>query len=366
MKTQSATVILSILVLCFDSCIRKREMTSPVMAPITEAVFASGHIEPKDQFVLTAMNDGYLNKVMVEENDEVRPGQLLFVQDFTNPLIQETAAKQNLAIAKENYEEHSSVINQLKEQIVICREKLGIDSIQYIRIGKLYKTNSVSRSELENAGLAYTNSLNMLKSLEDELQSTRLNLKQTLINSQSQYEVTRTNRNYYNLVSPGHYRVYEIYKKQGELLRKAESVALLGHPDSMLVVMNIDESGIARIRTGLTVLVELNTQKKNIYIAHVSKIYPYFDDPSQSYKVEATFDKSEQNMIAGTLLQANIIVQKKDSVLLIPRAYMSLDKKVLVKHGNTIKPVTIEAGIISTDWVEVLNGLGKKDIIIKP
>jgi len=336
------------------------------MAPITEAVFASGHIEPKDQFILTAMNDGYLKEARVIENAVVKPGQVLFVQDFTNPNIQESAAKQNLLIARENYEEHSAVLDQLKKQIETSREKLFIDSLQSARISRLYQTNSVSRAEFENTQLAYTNSSNTIKSLEDELNSTRLNLKQSLINSQSQYEIARANSNYYKLVSPGRYRVYEIYKKQGELLRKAEAIAMLGQADSMLVVMNIDESSIAKVRIGLTVLVELNTQKGTTYIAHVSKIYPYFDDTSQSYKVEATFDKLPEGLIAGTLLQANIVIQKKENVLLIPRIYMSLDKKVLVKHGRSILSIPIETGIISTDWVEVIHGLDKTDKIIKP
>jgi multidrug efflux pump subunit AcrA (membrane-fusion protein) len=366
MKTRSGYFIVFILVLCSVSCRRNREVVSPVMAPITEAVFASGHIEPKDQFMLTALNDGYLKESRVVENEIVKKGQVLFVQDFTNPYIQQSAAKQNLDIAKENYDEHSAVLDQLKKQIETARQKLVTDSLQSARISRLYQTNSVSRAELENAQLAYTNSFNTIKSLQDELNSTRLNLKQTLINSQSQYEIARTNLNYYMLVSPGCYRVYEIYKKLGELIRKAEAIAMLGQPDTMLVVMNIDESSIARVKLGLTVLVELNTQKGTTYIAHVSKIYPYFDDPTQSYKVEANFDQFPRDLIAGTLLQANIIVQKKDSALLIPRVYLSLDKKVLLKQGSRISPTTIETGIISTDWVEVLHGLDKTDKIIKP
>lgn len=366
MKTRTVILILFIIIIGSASCRRNRDIASPIMAPITEAVFASGHIEPKDQFMLAAMNDGYLEESRVEENAVVKAGQVLFVQDFTNPNIQESAAKQNLLIARENYEEHSAVLDQLKKQIETARQKCFTDSLQSARISRLYQTNSVSRAELENAQLAFTNSTNTFKSLEDELNSTHLNLKQSLINSQSQYEIARTNSKYYKLVSPGRYRVYEIYKKQGELLRKAEAIAMLGQIDSMLVVMNIDESSIAKVRIGLTVLVELNTQKGTTYVAHVSKIYPYFDDSSQSYKVEANFDKFPEDLIAGTLLQSNIIVQRKDSAFLIPRAYMSLDKKVLVKHGRSMLSVPIETGIISTDWVEVSHGLDKTDKIIKP
>ena len=107
MKTRSSFLIFIIFLLFSLSCRRNADIVSPVIAPITEAVFASGHIEPKDQFMLEALNDGYLKEVRVVENAVVKAGQVLFVQDFTNPYIQESAAKQNLVIAKENYEEHS-------------------------------------------------------------------------------------------------------------------------------------------------------------------------------------------------------------------------------------------------------------------
>lgn len=348
-----------------SSCRKKQEVVSPVLAPITEAVFASGHVEPVRQFMLIAFSDGYLKEKRVEENQVVKPGQILFVQDFASPNIQKEKSFENLRIAKINAADTSSVLQQLYAQALTASQRLHNDSTQLVRMKKLYRTLSVSKMDLDNAQFNYDNSFNALFAAKENINSTRLDLQQALANNRKDYELALTNRGYYNLVSPGNFRVYEIYKKEGELIRKGENVALLGHPDSMMVVMNIDESSIAKIRPGQIVLVELNTEKGRTYRAVVSKLYPHFDDVSQSYRVEAKFIDVPGNLIAGTLLQANTITGKKEKAMLIPRSCLLSDNKVILRGSNGNDTIRVATGIISTDWVEVLGSLKLTDKVIK-
>jgi HlyD family secretion protein len=111
--------------------------------------------------------------------------------------------------------------------------------------------------------------------------------------------------------------------------------------------------------------VELNTEKNKTYEARVSKIYPHFNETSQSYKGEARFLKEMPGLISGTQLQANIITNKKDNAMLIPHVYVVNGDKVLVKKGKAIDTITITTGIISDEWIEVLSGLTANDIILK-
>lgn len=365
MKRASFYYIL--LMFLFSACENKKkaETINPTEAPITEAIFASGHIEPAGQFVLTSINEGYLQKSLVDVNDLVKADQLLFIQDNQIQEIQEESALENLQIAKKNASEQSPILQQLYAERASVQQKLTNDSTQLARLRRLYTTNSVAKIDVDNAQLAYHNSLNNLQSIEERIQATRLELQQNLINSKSQYNTTARNSNYFSLIAPGSYRVYQIFKKQGELVRKGEAVALLGHLDSLLIVLSIDEGSIAKIQRGKKVLVELNTQKGMIYTANISKIYPYFEEATQSYRVEATFDNPPVNVIAGTLLQANIIIETKELALLIPRSSLNSDGKVLVKRANKIDTIQVKTGIVSTDWVEVLGGIQANDEVVR-
>ncbi|MGX5691076.1 efflux RND transporter periplasmic adaptor subunit [Arcticibacter tournemirensis] len=356
-----------VLVLFLASCLgkKKTEIVAPTIAPITEAIFAPGHLEAGHQFTLTAFNDGYIRQMLIKEKDTVSNGQLLVVQDDVAASIGEKSSEENLKISVENTSESSPVLQQLRAQLISAEQKLDLDNKQYERMQRLYVSRSVAKVDLDNAKMAYENSLASVRSLRGNIDATRLTLQKELINSRSQYASAAAGADYFRIKSPGDYMVYEVYKKQGELLRKGEAIALLGDRRELLVMLNIDEASIAKVRVGMKVLIELNTEKYKAYSARITRIYPYFDNASQSYKAEARFDTAPAGLIAGTLLQANIIAGHKSRAMLIPRSSLSPDGKVVIDKGGDLDTVMVKTGIISTDWVEVLGGLAKSDKVVK-
>lgn len=347
------------------SCKQKDTWVQPILAPITEALFASGHIEPADQFVLTSFSEGYLQRSYVKESDVVSANDVLFSLDYQSKGIEEEAARENLQIARLNASAKSPTLLKLRSDLYAAQQKSSRDSIQYDRLKQLYVTQSVSQVEVENMRLQYAVDMSSVKAIQASIQSTQLALQQAFIQAESQYNSYSTANRYYSMRSPHQARIYQIFKRPGELIRKGEAVALLGNPDSLIVMLLVDEVGISKIKERQTVLVELNTDKGRMYEAHVSRIYPYFDNTTQSFQVEAVFTQSFVHPIAGTQLQANIIVAKKDKALLVPRSCLSPDGKVTVKRKGKREVVTLHTGIVSTEWVEVLSGLKTGDQVLQ-
>jgi len=354
------------LLLLFTSCKQKKEeVVSPIEAPITEAVFAPGHIEADSQFTLTAMNDGYIKDVIVQEGDDVNANQTLFVQDNTTAAIQEQTATENLHITEQQAASTSGVLQQLQTQLNSANDKLQNDKTQLERMQRLYVTNSVAKIDLDNAQLSYNNSVNNVSSIQQNIAATKQNLQQAVVNSRGQQQTAIASSGYFSIKSPGNYKVYSVLKRKGELVRKGEAVAILGSSAKLKIVLSIDEASIAKIQLRQKLLIELNTEKGKTYTGYISKIYPLFDITSQAYTVEATFDTASNSVINGTLLQANIIVAAKDKAMLIPRSCLTADSKVLLKNDNKTDTVTIKTGIVSNEWVEVLAGLKTTDKIVK-
>lgn len=345
---------------------RQTETVHPRLMPITEAVFATGHLEAGGQFTLTALNEGYLQKVLVQEGDTVKKGQALFVQDNTTASIQEQAAADNLAIVQAQASTRSSVLLQLQAQLASAQEKRDNDQDQLNRLERLYATRSVAQIEVTNARLAYTSSLNNVKALEQQIAATRQELQQVVISSRSQWQVNKANAGYYTLSAPDDYVVFTVLKKQGELVRKGEALAVLGKAGESIVVLSIDEAGIAKVKTAQPALVELNTEKGKAWRAAISRIYPQFDVSTQSYKAEALFTEPVPVLVNGTLLQANIITSRKGKALLIPREYLLPNGQVLLQQERKIDTVAIKTGIVSNEWVEVLHGLSTDHLLVKP
>ncbi len=359
------TLLILLLVIGVSGCKPKYDEFTPKMAPVTEAVFASGVIEPKDAYAVSAMFDGFILKSMVTENDIVKDGQLLFELDNRQQHTQVNIAKTNVDYARINAADNSPTLAQIKAQINAARIKMQTDSMNQVRYERLYTTNSVSKMDLDNVRLSYQSSLsNYLAALEN-FKATANRVSQDYNVSKSQLENAQEGNQYYNLLAIGPSKVYQIFKKQGDLVRKGDQVAQLGNPDSIVINLDVDEGSISKLQLGQQVLVELNTEKNKSYEARISKIYPHFNDKSQSYKVEARFLKEMSGLISGTQLQANIVTNKKDNVLLIPHVYVTGGNKVLVKKENKIDTATITTGIASDEWIEITSGLTVNDKIVK-
>ncbi len=356
---------LTLALLLASSCKPKLEETSPKTGPVTEAVFASGTIEPKDAYTLTSISDGFVVRSYVSENDLVKDGQLLFRLDNRQQNTQVQIAETNVEYAKLNASGSSPVLLQIKAQIEAARAKMEADSLTQERYQRLYRTHSVSRQELDNVSVAYQSSLSAYRAQAENYRATAERMIQELSNTQSQLRNARAGNQYYDLTAIGDGKVYQVFKKTGDLVRRGDKVAQIGNPDSLIIYLDIDEGSIAKVKEGQQVLVELNTRKNETHEARISKIYPHFNETTQSYKAEARLVNEIPGIISGTQLQANIVISRKENALLIPHVYLYGDDRVFVKKGDKVDTVKIATGIISEEWVEVLSGLSANDKIVK-
>ena len=361
----TSTLFLLAGLLSIASCKPRYDSVYPKMAPVTEAVFASGSIEPKDAYTLTSISDGFIVKCLVTENDLVKDGQLLFQLDSRQQHTQVAIAQTNLQYAKISASGSSPNLRQLQAQIDAAKVKMETDSISLTRNEHLYGTHSVSKQDLDNARLNYESSASNYQAELENYHVSANRVQQDLTNSESQLQNAEEGFRYFNLVAIGASKVYQIFKKQGDLVRKGDQVAQLGNPDSIVVNLDIDEASISKVQLNQQVLIELNTEKNKTYEARISKIYPHFNETSQSYKVEARFLKEMPGLISGTQLQANIVVNKKDNTMLIPHVYMYTSDKVLVQRDKQIDTVSVTTGIVSDEWIEILSGLKTADKLVK-
>ena len=79
MKIIRSSTHLLILSLFLVSCQQKSETASPTYKSLTEAVYASGNVFPKNEYKVVANADGYLQQQLVNEGDVTKTNQLLFI-----------------------------------------------------------------------------------------------------------------------------------------------------------------------------------------------------------------------------------------------------------------------------------------------
>nr|MCU0322958.1 hypothetical protein [Chitinophagaceae bacterium] len=72
-------VYIPLFAMAITSCGKKTQETKPIRKDVTETVFASGILEAKNTYSLTAQADGYLVAVNYNEGDIVETGKILAI-----------------------------------------------------------------------------------------------------------------------------------------------------------------------------------------------------------------------------------------------------------------------------------------------
>ncbi|RFM27150.1 HlyD family efflux transporter periplasmic adaptor subunit [Deminuibacter soli] len=349
------------LLLTAASCSHHATDIQPVRKDLTEMVFASGVLEADDQNNLTAQTDGYIIQLSFKEGDQVQAGQLLAVIDNQQNIINAHSAADLHAIASSNTRPSAPALQQIQANINAAQDKLKLDELQAERYKRLYASNSISRLEYENTELAASNSRETLRALQQQYDNQRIAAEQQEVMQRSAKEVNRVIReqNLLKAVITG--KIYEKKKQLGDYVRKGDVIAVIANPRLIYAKLNVDESNMAHVKVNQPVVLRLNTNKTKTYAGTVHEILPSFDAASQSFLVKAWFNDSLDFRIIGTQLEGNILVGEKKNALVIPRNYLSYGNKVLLKNKSE---KTIQTGIVSTDWVEVLGGISEGDVLI--
>jgi len=157
-------------------------------------------------------------------------------------------------------------------------------------------------------------------------------------------------------------KIYELNKEKGDYVRKGDVIAYIANPQKIYANLSIDETNMGKIKLGQSVILQLNTNKNKRYQAVIEKIKPVFDEQAQSFFIKAQFKDSLDFRIPGTQLEANISVGQKKDAVVIPTSYLGYGNKVMLQNDSF---AIVKTGIISSDWVEITEGLSEGTIIKK-
>lgn len=351
------------------SCKNKETVEiKPVVQDIQEWVFAPGQIEWDDSYNLTAQTDGILLNANYDIGTVVKKGSIIATIDNQSNVINTNTASDQLVIANENLSANAPALQQLKQNISFAEAKYQQDKLLSDRYERLMKSESIAKLEYENAKLAADNALSNLNALKKQYDLLLQQAKQQKIVTKGQLKNNQVVQSYNKITVINDGTIIKKFKSTGDYVRKGDIIATVANPNKLEIVLTIDESSIHRVKIGQETKIQLNTDKTKTYTGKVNEILTAFDNASQSFvcKILLTDTLPATSNIFATPLEGNILVGEKKNALLIPREYMGYGNKVMLKGQDTA--LIIKTGIVSTDYVEVLEGITANDILapIKP
>lgn len=212
----------------------------------------------------------------------------------------------------------------------------------YERFQTLYKTNSVTDSQLEAAKLAYQNS------------------QTQFVTAKRQYENTKVTTPISGVVTS---RLVDI----GSYVKINNPVADVVDISKLKFEVNVAESDVFRMKVGDKVEITTQVYPGIIFEGRIATISDKGDE-AHTYPVEVDLYNSKQHPLkAGMFGTVNFISSTKGESLMIPREALIgsvKNPKVFVVDNNTVKLTDVVIGRTYDNYLEVLSGLKEGQTIV--
>lgn len=361
----SISIALALMLLLFISCNRAKTIRAERKA-ITEAVYASGFLVPKNEYKVYALADGYITEKYKEAGDEVKKGEVILQVQNDATAAKLSASGSAYELAKQNASDNSPVLLDLKNKIKSAEAKYRNDSLNYQRYKNMFDANALTKSQLDQVALVLEVSGNDLQSAREMFRKTKDQLQVELKNAQSGLAASGLEAGNFTVRSLMDGVVYDLTKELGEAVRRNDIIAVIGEKGSKILQLQVDQQDIDKVKVGQEIVVKMDITGNKIYKAQVTKIYPNMNQSDQSFKVEAEFTENYDMPFVHTSLEANIIIAKKADALVIPKSVVLGEDEVEVKGSAMNKKVKIKKGMENMEYVEVLEGITANDEVVLP
>jgi RND family efflux transporter MFP subunit len=352
-------VLLSLFILA--ACNHSEPSIKPVKQSLTEAVYASGVIKSVNQYQVFSNVIGIIKQINVKEGDLVKAGDVLMLLDNETVTLQ----KENALLSLENNSVAANKLKleELKQQIDFTYKKFITDSLLFERQKSLYNQQIGSKADLEQKEVAFINSRSNYVSAHLRFNDFKRQVNMAEKQSEKLYAISKKQLGDFSIRSLINGRVYQIFKKPGEIVNQQTPVAIVGSANNFIIELLIDEYDIIKIKAGQAVKVMLDSYKGKLFDAVITKIYPIMNERSKSFLVEAAFKQQPEVLYPNLTVEANIIISQKENVLTIPRKYINAAGKIKLANGNWVQPKT---GIKDYNLIEILDGINEETAIVLP
>ncbi len=321
------------------------ETETPFKATIVKKTVATGKVIPLEEVEIKPQISGIIDKVYLEEGAIVKAGDLIAT-------VRIVPNVQALNSATGRVKNNQLTFNNAKNS--------------YNRTKNLFDKGVVSRQDFETAELSFNNAKVNLENSQSDLEIIQ---KGSIAGSGS---TTNT-----NIRATASGMILEIPVKKGYQVTQTNdfnagtTIASIADMTKMIFEGKVDESEVGKLINGTHIEVSLGAIENKKFPAKLNFIAPKGTEEGGAvqFKIKADVTLDGKYFIrAGYSANADIVLEKKDSVLSIREALLRFDKKteepyVEVKVGEKFEKRELKLGTSDGINVEVLSGITKDDEI---
>jgi RND family efflux transporter MFP subunit len=309
---------------------------------LPQRIEISGKLHPERIFNLVSRLGGKVTEVRVNVGDFVKAGALIAT-------VQADGLEQRIR-------EQESGVDTAREELQ-TRETEQTEAEQRVADrGELLRRGLISRSDFEEVK-------NSAETSRAQFELARANL--------AQQEATLTQliglRALTRLVAPVNGQVSSISVKPGSLVGEQGAIMTLVDPERLKLIETVSEDRAEMVRSGNLAEISKPESSGVIAPAKVTRVEPLPGGATSSYAIEIGLADKRRIFRPGMTVDAWIVLDARDELLLIPRAAIAAENKrpwVFKVDGGRALLQEVTLGREIDDRVEITEGLTDRDWVI--
>lgn len=320
---------------------------TPFKTNIIKKTVATGSVIPRKEIEIKPQVSGIVEEIYVEAGEKVRSGDVIAKIRIIPDLVNLNNAEGRLERAKIAYDD----------------SKLNFD-----RQEKLFKQGVIAETDFQTSQVAYKNASQELDAAEANLELIREG-----VNKRSGKATNTLIRSTINGM------ILDIPVKTGSSVIETNNfnagttIASVADIGDMIFEGKVDETEVGKIKPGMPLLLTVGAIENDTFMATLKYIAPkgVLENGAVQFEIKAdVLLKNDQFVRAGYSANADIVLQRADSVMAIKESLLQFEKDsafVEIETGpQTFEKRFIKTGLSDGLNIQVLSGLTLKDKIKVP
>ena len=363
--------------------ISPEKIVKPERGDIARSVVARGKIEPLSKVEVKSKANGIIQTLLADVGDSVKEGQILAELDKEDLQAQVRGAK--AALEAEEANQHAAVAAEAKARIEAANPELEFARRDLERAQGLFKEKIASQQQLDDASRAYEVAQNRQKLLEATVQTAAAQVEQAraqVAAAKASLDRAEENLSYATIRSPINgavlIRPTEVGDAVSSILNLGSAATLimtLGDISSVYIKGDVDEADIGKAACGQHVRTKVESFPSESFEGVVKRIAPMGKELNNvtTFEVRVTISNLQGKLLANMTANAEIVLEERKNVLLVPETALVYDKdknvsaQLLDPSAKTgWRKVPLKVGISNGQRTEVLEGLKEADRLVLP
>jgi len=347
------------------------------------SVVATGKVEPITKVEIKSKANGIIEKLYVDVDQVVQPGQVLAELDRENLTARLRQARANLQAAEAAQE--GAVAQLKKDEIQAQSPDVAFAKRNAERAQQLFDQKLVSQSNLDDARSALEQAVNRQQAAQGQLVISRAKVSEAVANiAQARAAVENAEEDLANATIRAPIRAtvltrdVEVGSPVSSILNQGANGTLvftLGDIDRVFVRGKVDEADIGRVRLDQAASITAESFRDRVFQGRVTQISPIGVDKDNvtTFEVKVSIDNPGKELKANMTANAEIILEEFPGSVLVPEAAVFYDNR----HNASVdlldaasrtghRRVPVQVGVGNGTRMQIVRGVNPGDKVVLP